>query len=111
MLQARKVAVSIPDEIIRFFNRPSPSSLIMALGSTQPRREVSTRNFPGDKGGPPCKAENLTTILRRLSSKYGSPMGLQGLLQGWFSFFFNFNLPIFTTLNFYAKTKHGALNG
>jgi hypothetical protein len=31
---SRKVAGSIPDEIIRFFNRPNPSSRIMVLGST-----------------------------------------------------------------------------
>jgi hypothetical protein len=29
-----------------YFNLPNPSSRIMALGSTQPLREMSTRNFP-----------------------------------------------------------------
>jgi hypothetical protein len=32
---SRKVASSIPDELIRFFSRPTPSSRTMALGSTQ----------------------------------------------------------------------------
>jgi hypothetical protein len=32
----------------------------MALGSTQPLTEMSTRNIPGDKGR--SKADNLTAI-------------------------------------------------
>jgi hypothetical protein len=34
----------------------------MALGSTQPLTEMSTRNLPGGKGWPAHKADNLTTI-------------------------------------------------
>jgi hypothetical protein len=36
----------------------------MALGSTQPLTETSTRNFPGGggKGRPGRKADNLTAI-------------------------------------------------
>jgi hypothetical protein len=34
----------------------------MALGSTEPLTEMSTRNLPGVKGQPACKADNLTTI-------------------------------------------------
>jgi hypothetical protein len=38
----------------------------MALGSTQPLTEMSTRNFPGGGGGgkgrPARKADNLTAI-------------------------------------------------
>jgi hypothetical protein len=34
----------------------------MALGSTQPLTEMSTRNLPGDKGRPAHKADNLTAI-------------------------------------------------
>jgi hypothetical protein len=44
---SRKFAGSIPDEVIRLFNRPNPSSRTMALGSTQPQAEMSTRNLPG----------------------------------------------------------------
>jgi hypothetical protein len=44
---SRKVAVSIPDEIIGFFNLSNPSSCSMALGSTQPLTEMSTTNVPG----------------------------------------------------------------
>jgi hypothetical protein len=57
----RKVAGSNPDEV-EFFNLPNPSSRIMALGSTQPLTEMSTRNTPGDKGRPARKADNLTAI-------------------------------------------------
>jgi hypothetical protein len=41
---------------------PNPSSCIMALGSTQPLKEISTRNLPGGEGRPACEAENLTAI-------------------------------------------------
>jgi hypothetical protein len=34
----------------------------MALGSTQPLTEMSTRNLPGGSGWPECKADNLTVI-------------------------------------------------
>jgi hypothetical protein len=35
----------------------------MALGSTQPLTEMSTKNLPGVKGGRPArKADNLTAI-------------------------------------------------
>jgi hypothetical protein len=34
-----------PDEVIGFFNLPNLSSRTMALGSTQPLTEVSTRNL------------------------------------------------------------------
>jgi hypothetical protein len=34
----------------------------MALSSTQPLTEMSTRNFPGGKWRPVRKADNLTVI-------------------------------------------------
>jgi hypothetical protein len=45
-----KAAVSIPDEVIGFFDLPNPSSRIVALLSTQPLTEMSNRNFPRGKG-------------------------------------------------------------
>jgi hypothetical protein len=60
----------------------------MALGSTQPLTEMSTRNIPGSKGRPAREADNL---LRDLcadclenvgASTSHNPMGLHGLLQG-----------------------------
>jgi hypothetical protein len=57
MLQAG----SNPDEVIRVFNWPNASSHTMALGSTQPLTEMSTRNLLGGKGQPARGADNLTT--------------------------------------------------
>jgi hypothetical protein len=34
----------------------------MAMGSTQSLTEMSTRNLPGGKGRPACKADSLTAI-------------------------------------------------
>jgi hypothetical protein len=64
---SRKVAGSIPDEVIGLFfvNLPNPPSRNMALRSTLPLMEMSTRNLPGWRGGkgrPACKADNLTAI-------------------------------------------------
>jgi hypothetical protein len=39
-----KVAGSIPDAVIGFFHWHNPSGRTMALGSTQPLKEISTRN-------------------------------------------------------------------
>jgi hypothetical protein len=47
---SRMVAGSIPYEVIEFFNLPNPSSRTMALGSTQPLTEMSTRTLAGGKG-------------------------------------------------------------
>jgi hypothetical protein len=60
--RSRKVASSIPDELIGFFNLPNPSSRTMSLGSTQPLTEMSTRKLSGSKGWPACKADNHTAI-------------------------------------------------
>jgi hypothetical protein len=47
------------DEVLGFF---IPSSCSIALGSTQPLREISTRILPGGKEQPVFKADNLTAI-------------------------------------------------
>jgi hypothetical protein len=59
---SRKVGGSIPDEEKGIFNLPNSSSRIMALESTQPLTEMSTRNLPGDKGRPAGKTDNFTAI-------------------------------------------------
>jgi hypothetical protein len=59
---SRKVAVSIPDEVIAFFDWPNPSSRTMALGLTQSLTEMSARNLPSGKGRPARRADNLTAI-------------------------------------------------
>jgi hypothetical protein len=45
----RKFVGSSPDEVDFFFNWPNPSSRAMALVSTQPLTEMSTKNIPGFK--------------------------------------------------------------
>jgi hypothetical protein len=46
---SRTVTGSSLDEVNVFFNWPNPSSRTMALGSTQPLTEMSTRNLPEEK--------------------------------------------------------------
>jgi hypothetical protein len=59
VLQAGRSPVRIP---VDSFNLPNPSSLTMALGSTQPLTEMSTRNLPGGKKRPAHKADNLAAV-------------------------------------------------
>jgi hypothetical protein len=58
---SRKVAGSIPDEVIGFLNLSNPSRT-MAKGSIQPLTEISTRDLPGGKGRPAHRADNLTAL-------------------------------------------------
>jgi hypothetical protein len=60
---SRKVAGSIPDVTVFFFNWPNPSSRTMALGLTQPLTEMNIRNLPGGKGRPARKTD-LTAICK-----------------------------------------------
>jgi hypothetical protein len=48
----------------------------MALGTTQPLREMSTRNVPGGKGRPARKADNLTAICVPIVYKMWEPRRL-----------------------------------
>jgi hypothetical protein len=61
MLQAGRSPIRVPDEV-DFFNLPNPSSRTMAVVSTQPLIEMSTKNFPGGKKRLALRAENLTAI-------------------------------------------------
>jgi hypothetical protein len=60
--KSQKVAGSIPDESFDFSTDLTLPNATIALGSTQPLTEMSTRNLPGRKGRPARKADNLTTI-------------------------------------------------
>jgi hypothetical protein len=61
----------------------------MALRSTQPLIEMSTRNIPGGEGRPARKADNLTAICEPIvyknvgASTSHIPMGLHGPLKGY----------------------------
>jgi hypothetical protein len=44
----------------------------MALGSTQPVTDMSTRNFPGDKGGWKLRLTTLLASVHQMSRKCGS---------------------------------------
>jgi hypothetical protein len=80
---SRKVVRSIPDGVTGFFNVPNPSSRTMAMGSTQPLTEMSTRNLPGSKRRPARKADDLTDCLENVgASTSHNSMGLHSLLQG-----------------------------
>jgi hypothetical protein len=48
----------------------------MALGSTQPLTEMSTRNLPGGKGRSARKADNLTAIYEPIVYKIWEPQRL-----------------------------------
>ena len=57
---SRKVAGSVPDGVTGIFNYHNPSGRTMALGSTQPLKEMSTRIISlGGKGG---RCAGLTTL-------------------------------------------------
>jgi hypothetical protein len=71
MLQAGRSSVRVPDEL-DFFNLSNISSRAMALWSTQPLTEMTTRNFPGGKKRPARRADNLAAIYEPNVSKCGS---------------------------------------
>jgi hypothetical protein len=63
---------SSPDEATGFFNYPNPSIRTIALGSTDPLKEMSTRNLPRGKRRPAPKAGTSPPSMSRLSRKRGS---------------------------------------
>jgi hypothetical protein len=62
MLQAGRSRDLFPMRSLDFFNLSNPSSRTMALGSTQPLTEISTRNRPEGEERPARRADNLIAI-------------------------------------------------
>jgi hypothetical protein len=109
MLQAGRSLVQFAMRLLDFFNLPNPSSRTMALGSTQPLTEMSTRNLPGGNGRP---ADNLTAICEPIvyknvgTSTSHSPTGLHGPLQGYL--YFNLYMETLKTID---EQRKAILNG
>ena len=64
----RKVAGSIPSDVIGIFHWHNPSGYATALGLTQPLTEMSTRNISWEVH----RADNLTAFMCRLSWNLGA---------------------------------------
>jgi hypothetical protein len=79
MLQAGSSRVRYSMRSMDFTVGPNPSSRTMALGSTQPLTEISTRNLLGGKGLPTRKADNLTAICEPIVYKIWEPRRLTTL--------------------------------
>jgi hypothetical protein len=94
MLQAGRSRVRFPMRLLDFLNWLKSSSRTMALGSTQPLTDMSTRNLPGGKGRLARKTDNLTAICEPILQKMWEPRRLTTLwastasYRDSFTFFF-----------------------
>jgi hypothetical protein len=84
MIQAGRTPVRVPDDV-DIFNLPNPSNRIMALASTQPLTEMSTRNLPGGK-----ERTTLPPSVSRMSENVAAstsrnPKGLHSLYRDSFT--------------------------
>jgi hypothetical protein len=70
----------------------------MALGSTQPLTEMSTRNFPGDKVWSARKVDNLTAICEPIVYKMWEPRRLTTLWALTAYYMDSFTFYLFLTL-------------
>jgi hypothetical protein len=91
MLQAGRSPVRFPGEV-NFFNIPNPSSRTIALGSTHPLTEMSTRKLPGGKKRSARRADNLAANCELNVENVGAstsrnPKGLHGLYGDNFTFY------------------------
>jgi hypothetical protein len=89
MLQAGRSPVRVPDEV-NLFNLPNPSSRTMALLSTQPLTEMSTRKLPGGKKLPTHRETTLPPSVSRMSENVGASTsrntkGLHALYKNTFT--------------------------
>jgi hypothetical protein len=97
MLQARRSRVRVPMRSLDFFNLPNASSRTMALESTQPLIEMSTRNLPGGvKSGRHVMLTILPPSVSRLSTKMWEPRRLTTLWAFTAYYRNSFTLPFYT---------------
>jgi hypothetical protein len=83
----RQVAGSIPDGVSRFFHWHNTVGRTMALGSTQPLTEISTRNISWGVKAAGAYGLQPTTFMCRLSRNLGAsaswhPVGLSRPVTG-----------------------------
>jgi hypothetical protein len=106
---SRKDAVSIPDGANEIFHWHNPSGPTMALASTQPLTEMSTRNISWGSRRPVRRADNLTTFMCWLSwnlgastswNRQGMSRSVKGLLYLCVSELHFPNLSVLPPLNF-----------
>jgi hypothetical protein len=107
MLQAGRSRDLFPKRSLDFFNLHNPSSRIMALGSTQPITEMSTRNFPGGKGRPGL--DKLSAISEPTIYKMWEPRRLTTLWASAACYRDSFKLP-FINLKLSVPLKMSVLH-
>jgi hypothetical protein len=67
-----RIAGSISDGVIRYFHWHNPPDRTMALESTQPLTEMSTRNISWGQRRPVPRVDNRNTFMYRLSWNLGA---------------------------------------
>jgi hypothetical protein len=77
----------------------------MALVSTQSLTEMSTRNFPGGKGLPAHRADNLTAIYEPIIYKMWEPRRLTTLRASTACYRNSFIFYFISTENIYNRMK------
>jgi hypothetical protein len=91
-----KVAVSVPDKVIQFFNLSNPSNRTMVLGLTQPLTEMNTKNLTWVTRRRRVRLTTSPLSVNQLSKIYVLLDGSQ--LRGplwppiWIALIFNFQL-------------------